>query len=258
MICWQDHIDSLLTFSGIVIATGMVLYQLNRQHKSGLQLQRDAFKKEMNLKIYENISEVVDSASSANSSVGMDIFNLPLKFGYTQNNKIRFDPEAFNIQHHKAAGLVTDVLLVLEKYEITLPGFRIFRLAINVQAARVMEEFKNFYSLALKYLTIDPANGDQIYLQIPTHELENLDLKTEDYWGEQSTMNSYLSDLQVDAQNWLLSDVFDGEVPGRSPADLSFMAITCDLKKEIEIIKFLWGQIPSSRRDYFQTLLKEY
>lgn len=254
-ITWKDVIGPIINFLSIVVAVLIVVYQLKRQHESGLKLQCESFKSKTNLEVYENISGVVDRASSAVSSVGMRIFSLPMQITSNQNTNLYFDPESFNIQHHEMSNLVGDVLLVLEKYEITLPGFRIFRLALNVQSERMRVIFNSTFNSMLPRMHINQDNG-AIYLDIPEGDIDSFRQFTNEYWEETSTMITYLSDLQIDAQNLLLSSIFENIVPRRSPIDPNFLTITSTPSEEARIVEFLRQQFPQG--DVFNIILSEY
>ncbi len=240
----------------IFVAAFMVMIQLWRQHESGLTLQRESFRKKTNLAIYENISDIVGTAASAVSTAGINTLILNTRLDYDQDTKNYFEIEGFNIQNSKAGNLVADVMLILEKYEIALPGFKIFRFALNVQSAKQRKAFPEVFQKMVEFMRLDEAYNNKIYLSVSEEQKEEFKQLLTRYYDVGATMGSYLSDIQVDAQNLLLSDIFEGKVPRRSPTDPNHLVISCDPNKEGEIIEFLRGESPD--QEHFNMLLREY
>lgn len=97
---------------------------------------------------------------------------------------------------------------------------------------------------------------NKVYLQVSDSHKGNFKQIATAYWEELTTMCCYLIDLQADAQNLLLADIFDNTVPKRSPTDTECMTISCDPEKETKIIEFLRKQSPD--QDTFEMLLREH
>ena len=70
-------IGHVLTFFGLVAAAGTVAWQLRRQHKSSLTLQRDNSREALKLRIYETLVAKVRALSDANIAASMYAFGIP-------------------------------------------------------------------------------------------------------------------------------------------------------------------------------------
>ena len=61
---YSSYIEYGLTITGFLVLFGVVLFQINRQHKSNLKLQRQHFKDKIKLQIFKEIDERITVATN--------------------------------------------------------------------------------------------------------------------------------------------------------------------------------------------------
>ncbi len=251
---WNLIIPILAILAGII----SVLFQQYKLHRSRLQVQDESIRKKLKLEVYENISDIVDRANSAVSHAGIDIFSTATMLqSYTNNTTLKYyyNLHDFTDKFRDAMFLVGDVLIILEKYRIALPKFIIFRLAIKLQSDILLDEITSISQFITNSVMVDPKKDNEPYLSFHGNELVHFRDEAKKFMEETTEMNSYLSDLLVDAQNELLSGLFTHHVPVREPADPNYRAISVSKNTE-EQINYLRSRAP--KKDKFEKLLEEF
>jgi hypothetical protein len=105
-----DLIGHLLTVVSVMAAALTVAWQLGRQHKSSLILQRENAREQLKLRIYESLLDKVRVLSDANLQAMMYVSSIPwdaelvqkqLEMGL-RNAQLRQRAEAFSDLHFRA------------------------------------------------------------------------------------------------------------------------------------------------------------
>ena len=72
-----ELISDGLKVLGLVAATATVVWQLRRQHKNSLALQRENAREALKLRIYETLVQRIRALSDANIEATMYVFGIP-------------------------------------------------------------------------------------------------------------------------------------------------------------------------------------
>lgn len=266
---WTKIIEFLLQVLGIAAAAIVVVWQVGRQHRGNLELQKERLKDEQKLLFFDSLSEKIaeaDSALGAVSSWGSAVPSALRQF-LRQSEIPNFRPAP---PRHRAATLLElqnqanraliAVISTIEYREAIDPTFVAFRYAIARQNELCGRVFHEFHLAILPLLPVDPppeaaASGVQPRtLKTPTVEdvaaLEKVGGKLQQ---EYLTLSDFLSDLSREAQNRLLGGLFGNRVQERKPLDPSVLVLGTTkeallrLEKELDLGKFIHEEaLPST------------
>lgn len=177
---WSKWIDPFITLIGIAISTGFILWRVGAEYGKNLKLQQERARDELYLKINNDIADKVSTASDALTSAGIWVISLSDRIainlhalaqvhagGHTSAPLQQRAPD-FSRLHSAAAEATAEVLIVLERYEIALPNFRIFQLAISETARRAQKHFYPIFSDLIQYLPVDIPDRPPHVPALPT------------------------------------------------------------------------------------------
>jgi len=231
----NDWIGHGIAAAAIIVSVAAMLWQLGKQHKSSLKLQRNNAREELKLQIYERLSDKVrafekvqrDASSYADSILrGLESHMHAISVGAKwPETKLRAD-QLLDV-HYKASSALTDVFVAIENWEIAFPAAELFRIAFSSANHDVEMAFHPMFFECMKVLPTDLGQAGTHVPALPTVEkLEELKQKTKAYTGARSTLAMYAHDLIVEAQNLMLSKLFKGRVKRRNPIDPSCKVVT--------------------------------
>jgi hypothetical protein len=244
--------SSLLQLLSILVGIMVVVYQLGRQHKGNLALQRENLRHEQRMKLFDSLTKKLTMAESAVVNFGLLGFFVPsaLKI-YLQHSAIpQFQPAPvryrFNdlIEQRRAAdAAVAAVLSVIEHKEVIYPALVIFRYAIAYQSEKCRSESAAFFSALMPFLPVDPppelaSTGVQPRsLRLATEaDISGLEDLGRRFQYEGSILLSYMTDLSREIQNKLLGQLFDMKVHPRRPLDPTLLVIGTS-KPDVEALE---------------------
>lgn len=242
-------ISDLITFAGIIFGALIILYQLKRQHESSLELQKEDYRNKYRLTIYDEFSKVINKAEKSLTDQFSYTLAIPNEFSLRSEliiSGMKIPPinkrtAEVNKLYFSSFELITEILCLIEKYEIVIPKFNIFKLAIGSINYDLVKSWKNLTSFLSKILPLDvvfPNGEHKITNDYNPNDNEIIELnKLSEYFETNLvTFMGYLYDLQVELQNKLLIKLFDNEVLKRKPTDTIVKVITTD-EREIENLK---------------------
>lgn len=252
-----DLIGHALALLGIIAAALIVVWQLRRQHKSSLALQRDNAREALNLRVYESLLQKVRTLSDANIAAAMYAFGIPPVIEIAQRGRASgYEPSPLNQRvpefsalHFKAENELAELLVEFEAWAIAFPAHRVFHVALNAAAYDVRQAFPPLFETLLRILPMDPPQEEvdkptihqplpsAAYLSVLKHQVTN-------YKAAMDKVGSYIHDLTIEAQNNLLSSLFDRTVPPRKPLDPRLRVISTDREKMEELIKYFENETP--------------
>jgi hypothetical protein len=267
MAAWfeQNAVDLLghaLTVVGLVVGIVVVIWQLGRQHRSSLMLQRDNAREELKLEVHKLLVEKIRHASHANIAAAMYAYMIPftLENYYKQLalgvpvSPIKERAPEFSRLNTEAGEAITDLIEVFESWAIAFPGIEIFQVAFNVASHDAREAFVPLFSAILRALPMDPpenapANAPTPLVQAPlSHEqLSELKALVNRYKRAMDEIGCYLSDLTAEAQNVLLSGLFERTVPQRKPLDPSYKVISTKPTEAARLLQLFENETPWGR-----------
>jgi hypothetical protein len=231
----HDWVGYVIAVIGLVVSIGLVLYQLGKQHKSSLQLQRSNAREALKLKVYEVLNKKVREFSRASSearsyaeSIPRELesqitsFNIGLK-----RSTITLRADQLSKVHYHASSLLTTLIIEIESWEIAFPASKLFRVALISANRDIEDAFHPLFSDSLCVLPTDLGDKGIHVPQPPTPEqLEKLKAECSAYTDARTTLITYTHDLVVEAQNILLAELFDRRVEIRRPIDPIYKVIT--------------------------------
>jgi hypothetical protein len=253
-------LGDLITIFGIFAGAGIIFWQLGRQHKNELKIQKENYREQLRLQIYQEFSEVLEEANNRTVQVGVYVTLIPMQFRtclYQVASGIKPAPlkdriTKINDMNYEASNSVIKLIRLFEKYEIICPELDIFKTAVNVAKYDMSEAFlplHRFLGPLLPMDIVDAAGITQVVnVTIPTEEqITKLEELAKNYKDAEEDLGCYLYDLNVELQNIFLSSLFDNKVKRREPIDPNLKVITTDsedlktLKKYFEE-ETAWGQ----------------
>jgi hypothetical protein len=250
-------IGHALTFAGLIVAAMTVGWQLRRQHKSSLLLQKSNYRETLKLQIYQALIQKIDKLSDAQIDAGMYAFGIPYVVeNYQRELAAGYNPliikqraPKFSELHFRACSEIAELLIELESWAIAFPKTQVFRVALNAAIYDARETFQPLYTALLKTLPMDPPDGAATKEQIlhpplAPGELSTLMNLANAYKEAMDEIGCYVYDLKIEAQNNLLSELFECKAPLRQPLDPRFKVISAEPRQAEELVRYFENETP--------------
>jgi hypothetical protein len=253
-------VGDLITLLGILIGVLIVIYQLGRQHKNELKLQRENYREQLRLNIYQNLSRVMDAAVrkqiDSNLYASMILAHVQtycemIKKGFS-HSPLKDRAAELSQLHNELLKAAVEVVFLIERNQIVDPRLNIFRIAISAAQYDMTETFRPLFSFLLEILPDETPgpDGSNIIVNVVTpsdHQVNELEKLVKAYTAANFDMGCYLCDLSVELQNALLSDLFPYKVPRRKPLDPKFKVISTEQDEIEKLQKYFeeetdWGR----------------
>ena len=263
----QNAVDLIgygITFLGIIVAAGVVVWQIGRQHKDSLALQRDNAREELKLRVHGLLVQRIRKLSDANVSAGMYAFMIPMTLETIQEQFARGLPPSsvrqraieFSRLHDEASQAVVELLWDFEAWSIAFPGLEVFRAALHSANHDAREAYFPLFNQLLIALPMDPPEDAPpevprpvggLPLPLSGVEMARLKVLVDRYKWAMDDISNYVYDLTIESQNNLLSGLFEHRVPQRQPIDPRFRVISTDPVKTKELLYYFenetsWGK----------------
>lgn len=232
-------IGDLLTVLGIIVGAGIIVFQLNKQHKNDIEVQKENYREKLRLEIYQEFYTCLENANNKTSDISMYAFLITSNMqNYIQQRATGINPppikaraKEFGDLHFTANNTIINLIKLIEKHEIVSPELEVFKLAFNSASHNISESFNTLYSFLLGILPMDAvdAANNPIVMNVITPseaqmgELENLINAYKDCHDE---LGGYLYDLNIELQKIFLSRLFTNEVKKRQPIDPNIKVIS--------------------------------
>lgn len=257
-----DLIGHLLALIGIIAGAIVVAWQIGRQHRSSLELQKRNAQEALKLEIYKTLTLRLRDVTRTNVTAMMYAVNIPSRIEVFQNSikkniPVPFPRERaieFSHLHNTANDALIALIQEFEAWSIVFPEFKLFQTALNsanYDARKVSNELFNRFIIILP---TDPPHDapSEIPRPIPSSpvsdtQLSELNSLVEEYRRAMDEIGCYVIDLQIEAQNKLLSGLFEHRVPRRKPLDSRHKVLTTEpIEMERLMSHFLnetnWGK----------------
>lgn len=239
-------IGDLITLLGILVGIVIVIYQLGRQHRNELKLQRENYGEQLRLSIYQQFSRIMDAAVhkqidsylyASRILIHVQTYCDAVKKGGS-HSPLKDRTEELSKLHYDLLKTVVEVIFLIERNQIVDPRLNIFRIAISAAHHDMMETFRPLFLFLLKILPyeISRPDGSNIIVNVinpSDDQINELERLLAAYTAANFDMGCYLHDLSVELQNTLLSNLFPNKVPRRKPLDPKFKVISTE-QDEIE------------------------
>lgn len=240
---FSENIQPGLTILSFVVGFWLLIFQLNKQHRNNLNLQRQQFKAKIQKEIFNEISDGINQSTNALIKVQSKLFAVSQKIDskrFLKSEGINTKPlseriEDFIDYHHSFSESITEVIFILEKYVITDRIFEIFNMALqSVSYDLDISYYQKVNESLLKYLPIDLPESKQQKIGVEVFEpkekaevdFDNFKKNISNYNKLLMDITSYLHDLKIEAQNILLGEIFDNKVSPRRSNDREYVVVS--------------------------------
>jgi hypothetical protein len=227
-------LEPILTLVGIISGSLIVIWQIARQHRYSLLLQKNNMKDQLRLEVYKEFAERMEKAVKDVSLSMARVDSLP--------NSLKFQQEIYSILqiqlkttsersttlyelYNTANVSIISLIALMEKYEIAMPNFKQFITAFIDHNHVFREAFNTYYQEIRKFLPIDVPEdevekvGQKVLVprQLDEGRLAKLESLAERYQKACVDFQAYFIDLRIALQNHLLGSLFDHRLPARKP-----------------------------------------
>lgn len=248
---------------GIFVTASLIIWQLGRQYKDNIRLQRENNREKLKLELYTEYRKAISYASEHVGSTGtnariivthFNIFVDQISKGISPIPISDREP-AFREAYFKANNSITNLIFVLEEYEIINPNFEIFRTAFSYASHCMTEAFFPFQQVLLEFLPYDVPLQDQARLgtdviipKIPSKiDLNKISKVAQAYIDAAMEANCYVSDLAKEAQNIFLGNLFSNRLQPRKPIDPRHLVISTEPQEVAKLKNYFmeeteWGK----------------
>ena len=222
-------VEPTVTGASIVVGALMLVYQ-----------QRAASRAELKLRLFNNLTDVLDAAANAVSAGGMYAFGAIANVRVQRSMPTVKERQAaapinriptFIELHSEAMNRVIAVVRTLETYEIVSEHFELFRRALGCTNQDVQAAFhaasQSMYGVLPVVLPTGPGTST-LFPQPNDPAVATFTEKCEAYWKLTNTLGCYIHDIKIEAQNLLLRGLFRRRVPPRRPADPRLWVLRTD------------------------------
>lgn len=230
-----------------------VIYQIERQHKDNNRLQLSNHKEELKLKVYKEISEYVSYAMQSYEGNQILINSLMRQYHsciICQDANRNLHPKIYTKYtelsgvHSRMSRSLTQLMCKLAEYEIVDKNIGIFSVALKSAVDLILEKYLEFQRHIFYYLPndISKERKEQLgvsieYIKSPTEQdIEAIEHSFNSYTDANLEGYCFVSDLSREAQNILLGNLFNNQVPPREPSDSRYVVVTTK-PEEIERLK---------------------
>ncbi len=236
----------IIEIVGIVLGVLIILWQVRRNHRSSLELQRRNFREEIRHQLFRELMEKVQRAQVAVATAEIRVMTLPgrLKLQWEQTKQFGSKTSMIEDRSLKLSDLNADMItsvneltFLVERHEIVDPVFRLFSRMFVHQGDVCGVAFHNFFYAVTPFLPSDiprdEAERRGIDYTLPGIEPKDEDLARIDelsgqYFDACMDLASYLFDLTIEAQNQLIGPIFDRKLNPRKPMDKDKLVISSD------------------------------
>lgn len=235
--------SQLGTIVGIVIGTGMIVYQLDRQHTDSIKLQSRNHKEELKVTIHEQICEDVRTAMEKQKALHLLIgdvmrqyINCACSKEFKKKTSLRLYTTVSDVHtaDRDAISSITRLMSRLEECEIIDKHMKIFRFAFASVVQYTSEAYEHFLEPIFPYLPCDIPEERQRQLGVNLAQTESPTLKDlpaieegyHHYLVALVECLSFISDLSRELQNVLLGDLFENTVAPRKPGAPNVVVVT--------------------------------
>jgi hypothetical protein len=249
----RDWYELLVKFAIFIGGIFLVIWQIGRQFKNSIALQRENEREKLKVQVYNSVRDAITEASNAalaaqsmmrSARMSLFISRLSLNAGVQNptppNQRAEHLIDANSTLGKKGTRLVT----IIEEYQVIHPNLSVFIHAFGSALHDVRETFSPYFDEATKWLPIDTQENQagqtvpQILVRpIPNEEqLENLQQLERAYDLAVSEFSACVHDFRIEAQNLLLGDLFEHLAPRREPIDQKHKVISTD-KEDVDRLK---------------------
>jgi hypothetical protein len=239
------HIPNILQLLTILVGIGIVIWQVNKQHRSNLETQDEKIRTDLRIQLRADLEKHIQEFGDLTSTAV--IFPFSLKWGITSQrlaieNGMTARPLKFRLPefHERNNSIVSEaikIICMVEKHLIIAPELAIYKTAMNVFLKDFADVNRQYSKELEDVLPFDVPKESQEHLGFslikkPIASVEkqaSLDKIGQQYQETLHTVGGWIDDLRVSIQNIALGNLFIGNhVEYRQPVDKSVIVIKTD------------------------------
>lgn len=257
-----DVIEITVTIASIVAGASVIVWQMGRQNRDAINLQLNNSREELKLKLYETLVEAIREVTNKSIDVRSYLTLVPefLEMGKKQlvtgqlitvpQQRASEYSQLYDDAHKSTSKLIEE----FEAWRIVFPEIELFQLAINSASYDAHISYLPLFEKLMAILPNNMPNGSPDvdgYIRkltiLDQSKIDELRSLIETNRSGFDDICCYVGDLQVEAQNRLLSTMFDNQVPQRIPLDPKHKVIGTDPDKRAELVRYFeeetaWGR----------------
>jgi hypothetical protein len=227
-------IANIITAAASILAVLGIYLQVQKGHASTLRAQEAHLRNQLKVDVYERVSKVFhDCAERVSAASGLAQSAL-FALHWADKGMPGTHPatsKALQEAHFEAVKSISKLQIALEQYEIAFARFGSIRRAIG---ETIKELFDKHSQLWPKFLLLVPTQDSTTGIISPPAfkptdaNVAEIEQAYQEYRYVCDNLQGYLLDLQIEAQNELLGDLFQRELPPRNPMDSSIKVLRRD------------------------------
>lgn len=249
----KEYVGLVLQVVSTFLAAWLVIWQVGKQHRNDIRLQRGNLKEEIKRKLHEEIEMELDKLTTA--SVNVTVWNrLNMSFVVQQAQIAQgVSPMPISLKIEEVIKANADLgsciartICTIEKYEIVEPNIKIFQTALNARAFDLNKAWVELSSFLFQVLPQNSPDGKTIlYKPIANDQVINkIKSLAEPYDKAAFDIGSVVYDFRVEIQNLLLGNLFDHTVQKRKPIDPNEVVISTDAETFSKLSRYFEEETP--------------
>jgi hypothetical protein len=233
---WVGH---LITALAAILGAMMIVWQIGRQRRNEIEAQRENYKIELRLHVYQEFSTKLLRTSDLLGSAGMYAFCIPQHMSLAAHGEVNGQPQPVSDRakqlldlDSKAQAELAETVLLLEKYLIIHPDLDIFRMALSSAAHDLRAMFPPLFEFMLNHFPMDGVDetGPRTLnvRRFSPDDCKHVERMAMAYFDVASDAQSFLTDIQTELQLLFLGPLFPNRPPRRVPADPTKRVLSLD------------------------------
>lgn len=222
-----------------------VMLQLRRQARNASRQARETEADKLKLDIYKSIAKACTDAGKQEVMFATALRTAVSALQMAQRPQalplLRIPPAlrvpAMIKLNDDAGTAATDMIRLIEQWQIVDERLDVFQIAINVAQHDRREAWWPLFDASLRVLPHqNPQTGELLPWALPSVvEIAEFQAATSKMIDAGSALGAYVHDFQAEMQNLLLGSLFSHRLPPRKPLDPRYRVVTLD--RRVELLK---------------------
>jgi len=269
----------LSTLLGITVSVALIIWQIGRQYKNNIELQRENNREKLKLEIYSDyrkrITEAQQKIISASTKAQAMVDDLKFNLAQIQRggSPLSISGRAKDMRdaHYAAIFSLVDLSNLIEQYEIINPNLEIFLIGFSYANHCMEKAFVPYHQLLLEFLPLDVLPQDQARAgtdvigprkEASKDDLERMEQRAKDYGEATFNASCYVLDLAKEAQNIFLGKLFSHTIPPRKPLDPKYIVLSTEPQNFSKLKRYFleeteWGKEQKNREKEIEEEVKK-
>lgn len=228
---WRSWLKAQPVLSVVTLVVGFVVlgWQLRRQHENTRAVNRQQSRDRLKLDIYNEIARRIEATSAPIAEAGTTPTAVVEEFRIRTQSQMssRHTPVSLRALGVEAGRAILGLMAVLETYEIVMPEFVAFRRELAERHAKLGDDLSAFITYALPYVAV-ADNGTPLRWPPDDTAMEWMSFHAGFATRTSLELVGVITDLRIEAQNYLLGELFERPLPKRAPSDPSIKVVSIE------------------------------